>query len=94
MRLRWLARARRQRSDAIDWIAQDHPQAALDQLDAIEHAADQLIDHPRLGRRGRVAGTRERVVPGTPFILIYRVRDDDVQILRLLHHAQQRNADQ
>lgn len=52
-------------------------------LEAVEY----LLEHPGLGRHGRVQGTRELVVSGTPFIAICRVRLDIVQLLRVLHHA-------
>ncbi len=55
--------------------------------DRVLEAVEYLIKHPSLGRIGRVQGTRELVVSGTPFVVIYRVRMDVVQILRLLHHA-------
>ncbi len=45
-------------------------------------------DHPRRGRPGRVAGTRELVVPGTPYIVVYAVGADYVRIHRVLHGAQ------
>ena len=53
----------------------------------VREAVEYLLDHPNLGRGGRLRATRELVVTGTPFIVIYRVRLDTVQILRVLHHA-------
>jgi toxin ParE1/3/4 len=50
----------------------------------VQEAVELLQDHPNLGR---LAGTKELVVSGTPFLAFYRVRKGDVQILRLLHHA-------
>lgn len=55
--------------------------------DRVLEAVEYLINHPGLGRIGRVQDTRELVVSGTPFVVIYRVRLDIVQVLRLLHHA-------
>ena len=46
-----------------------------------------LVMHPEIGRPGRVPGTRELVVPRTPFIIPYRVKDNAVQILRVYHAA-------
>ena len=46
----------------MDYIAEDSPAAALDVDEAIEHQADGLVQHPEIGRRGRVRGTRELVV--------------------------------
>lgn len=48
-----------------------------------------LRDHPRVGRVGRMAGTRELVLPGTPYIAIYTVKADTVTVHRVLHGAQQ-----
>ena len=56
--------------------------------DAIEEAVRRLADHPRMGRPGRVKGTRELVISGTPYVIAYRVKRDAVVILRLLHGAQ------
>lgn len=53
----------------------------------VRAAADSLVKHPGMGRPGRVPFTRELVIPGTPFLVIYRVRTD-VEIIRVLHGAQ------
>jgi toxin ParE1/3/4 len=86
----WLARARANRTDAIAYIAQESPRAALDQLDEIERQTDRLADYPEIGRVGRKPGTRECVLNRTPFVLVYRVRPEAgrVEILRLLHGRQ------
>lgn len=88
MRVEWTLRAGHDRRNLIDYIAQDSPTAALDQLDEIERQTDRLAEHPKLGRLGRVKGTRELVVNRTPFIAVYRIKGEAVQILRLLHGAQ------
>ena len=54
---------------------------------SIVEAVDKLRDHPHLGRPGRIAGTRELVIAETPYIIPYRVVDDDVQILAVIHGA-------
>jgi toxin ParE1/3/4 len=55
----------------------------------IRKAAKALCQRPSLGRPGRVLGTRELVVSGTPYILPYRVDDDGVEVLRVYHAARQ-----
>ena len=40
-----------------------------------------------MGRPGRVPGTRELVIPGTPYIVPYRVQGEAIQILRVYHSA-------
>lgn len=89
MRIEWLPIAERDRESQLAYIGDRHPWAAIDMGDAIEAAVRQLIDHPRMGRPGRVRDTRELVVSGTPYVIAYRVERDAVVILRLLHGAQQ-----
>ncbi|HDR8990767.1 TPA: type II toxin-antitoxin system RelE/ParE family toxin [Burkholderia vietnamiensis] len=91
MELVWTPRARRAREEAIDYIAQDNPVAALGQLDEIERQTDMLIQHPEMGRPGRVDGTRELVISRTPFIVVYRLkpRAGRIELIRFLHGAQQ-----
>jgi plasmid stabilization system protein ParE len=50
-----------------------------------------LPDHPRAGRQGRLKNTRELVIDGDPFIVIYResISTNTVEVLRVLHDAQQ-----
>lgn len=72
----------------VDRIALDNPSAALDMWDEIERQVERLRDFPRSGRGGRVLETRELVVSGTPYIVVYLV-SDDVELIRVLHGAQQ-----
>lgn len=53
----------------------------------ILNAMDVLADFPNIGRPGRLWSTRELVVLGSPFVVIYRARANSVQILRVLHGA-------
>ncbi len=89
MRIEWLPVAAANRADQLDYVDERNPWAAIDLGDAIEAAIAYLTDQPMLGRPGRVAGTRELVIGKTPYILIYRIEDDVILIVRLLHGAQQ-----
>ncbi len=89
MKILWLPRAKHNRDSQIAYIAERNPQAAVAMGDAIMDAIDRLADHPHVGRPGRIEGTRELVVTGTPYIVAYRVDPAAVVILRLLHGAQQ-----
>ena len=76
--------------DAIrEFIADDNPDAAQRVSAAIEAAVDPLANHPNLGRPGRVEGTRELVVVGLPYIIAYRVREETVRILAVVHTSRQ-----
>ena len=93
MRIEWLPNAARDRESQIAYIGERNPQAAIGMGDAIQAAVRNLVDHPRMGRPGRVKGTRELVVSGTPYVIAYRVEPDVTVILRLLHGAQRWPAD-
>ncbi len=53
----------------------------------ILESAEKLRTSPNIGRPGRLYGTRELVITGTPFIILYRVRDGVIEILRGIHGA-------
>nr|MBF0223536.1 type II toxin-antitoxin system RelE/ParE family toxin [Desulfobulbaceae bacterium] len=72
---------------AGDYIAQDNPTAAKRMAIRVKEAVENLQDHPNLGRPGRLTDTKELVVSGTPFIVVYWIKNGVVQILRVLHHA-------
>jgi len=88
VRIEWLPIAERNRESQLAYIGERDPWAAIDMGDAIEAALRPLTDHPGMGRPGRVTGTRELVISGTPYVIAYRVEPDAVVIVRLLHGAQ------
>jgi addiction module RelE/StbE family toxin len=88
VKVEWLPIAERNRASQLAYIAERNPRAAIAMGDAIEAAVRRLADHPRMGRPGRVKGTRELVISGTPYGIVYRIERDAVVILRLLHGAQ------
>lgn len=89
MRVEWTQPAFLDIQEAGRYIALDDPSAAGRMAERVLEAVDCLVAQPNIGRPGRVQGTRELVISGTPFITVYWVRGDVVQILRLLHHARQ-----
>ncbi len=87
MALAWQARALEDLAHIRDYIAADNPEAARRIARRLHDAVQSLREMPEIGRPGRVPGTRELVVAGTPFIIPYRVRDGIVEILRVMHAA-------
>jgi toxin ParE1/3/4 len=87
MRLEWTRAAFHDLREAGDYIAADSPEAAERTATRVLEAAEYLLDHPNMGRPGRLSGTRELVISGTPFVVVYWVRGAAVQVLRVLHHA-------
>jgi len=47
-------------------------------------AASGRIDHPRLGRAGRVPGTGELVLGRTPHVVSYRIGEGQAEVIRAL----------
>lgn len=86
MGLFWTSEAIHDRDEIYGYIEADNPVAALALDELFEKKAGQLIDHPGLGRPGRVAGTRE-LIAHKNYILVYDISVDSVRILRLLHAA-------
>jgi toxin ParE1/3/4 len=70
------------------YIEQDNPAAAQRVVGRIIENVEALLpDNPDMGRPGRVPGTRELVIPRTPFVVPYRVVGTTLQILRVYHGA-------
>jgi toxin ParE1/3/4 len=87
VRVKWLREARANLDAEAEYISQDSPAAAGRIVAAIESATAGLARHPAMGRPGRVIGTRELVVPGTPYVIPYRVHDNVVETIRVFHGA-------
>lgn len=85
MQVRWLKRALNNLKEEAEYIAQDDPQSAARVVLRIEETVELLAGHPSLGRVGRVPGTRELVIPGTPYLAPYRVHGKSIDILRVFH---------
>jgi toxin ParE1/3/4 len=70
------------------FIARDNPRAANRIAATLLEAVERLAELPGLGRPGRVVGTRELVVPGTPYIVPYRLRGDRLEVIAVFHASQ------
>jgi toxin ParE1/3/4 len=79
---------RKSYAEDLERIAKDKPGAALAIWDAIESQVERLREFPNSGRLGRLDGTRELLVPRTPFIVVYRVAKTHVELIRVLDGAQ------
>lgn len=72
----------------VEYISNDNPDAAQHLKNDIEAKVSNLPEFPKMGRFGRVEGTRELVVWAN-YIIVYQEGPFTIQILRLLHAAQQ-----
>lgn len=89
MRILWTVAAARDLDSIEEFVSQDNPAAAVQQVLRVIHTVERhLPEMPHLGRAGRVPGTRELIIPNKPYLVAYRVRQKNLEILRVLHHAQ------
>jgi toxin ParE1/3/4 len=87
MRIVWAPEARRQIHEIWHYIALDDAQAADRMVTRLVAAVEKLAHFPHLGRPGRES-SRELVVSGTPFVVVYRVEGEEIRIGTVVHGAQ------
>ena len=88
MTIVWSARAIGHLAHLRAHIARDNPKAATRIAGILLAAVERLAELPNLGRPGRVVGTRELVVPGTPYVIPYRLREGRLEIIAVFHTRQ------
>ena len=86
-KLAWARFALADRDEIFTYIEANNPRAAAEIDERIAVAVRRLLQFPESGRPGRVAGTRELMVPRTPYIAVYVLTGDKNRILRVLHGA-------
>lgn len=84
----WAPTAVRHLTALRAYIARENPGAAAQIASLLLAAADHLGEFPEIGRRGRLAGTREWVVPRTPYVIPCRLRNGRLEILGVFHGRQ------
>jgi addiction module RelE/StbE family toxin len=87
-KLRWTCRALGRLDEIASDIAKDNPSRASTFLRQLREKVNILGEH-QLGKPGRVFGTKELVLH-KHYLAVYRVKDDEVHILTILHTAQKR----
>ncbi len=85
MKIRFTPLAYKDIDSVYNYLAKDDSNIAQVALDRIENLIDHLIFHPELGKQGRVKGTRELIIPKVPFIVVYKVEDDFITIIAVIH---------
>ena len=88
MKIVWSRRAIRNLVSLRAYIARESDENAAVVAGRILGAIELLQIHPDLGRSGRVLGTRELVVPKTPYIIPYRVRHGRLELIAVFHGRQ------
>lgn len=89
MRSRWTEPASRDLTQICDYLSKEDSHATARRIAILIHErVHTLADFPELGRPGRKAGTRELIMTGLPYLPIYRLQGEAIEILRILHGAQ------
>ena len=89
MQVRWSALAADDLERICEWIERDNPQAARRVAKAIYDGCGQLEHFPNLGKASsRIRGRRELSFSPLPYIVVYRVTEEAVEISRIFHGAQ------
>jgi toxin ParE1/3/4 len=88
MKVIWSRRAIRHLVSLREYIEKDSEQNAALVAKRILAAVELLQTQPEMGRPGRVLGTRELVIPDTPYLIPYRVRRDCLELIAVFHGRQ------
>jgi len=90
MKLRYHRSALADMDGIYDFIAGHNQAAAARTILRIRASIERLEDFPRVGRRGALPGTRELVISGLPFVVVYEVAAETVDIIAVFHAAEDR----
>ena len=88
MKISWSKRAIEHLFALRNYIAQDSPGSAEQVQGRILESVELLDQFPNAGRPGRILGTRELVVTGTPYVIPYRIRRNWIEIIAVFHGRQ------
>lgn len=88
MKVIWTPEAEQDRDDIWLHVAADNPRAAARLDELFSDAAARLVDHPKLGRHGKIPGTRD-LIPHENYRLVYEIDGETVWVLTLVHTARQ-----
>jgi len=88
MNIVWSPRAVGHLRQIRQYIAEDDPHAAARVAEKILASVELVALQPSMGRPGRVPGTRELVVTGTPYIIPYRVHRQRLELIAVFHGRQ------
>lgn len=88
MQIAWTKLACSDLDTIEEYIAQDNPKAASSViLNIIDNVEKHIQLYPNIGRSGRILGTRELIVAESPYIIVYKISDKIIEILRILHSS-------
>jgi toxin ParE1/3/4 len=90
MRIRWTPAAADDLEHIYKYLSLHEPHLAQATVIALHEEIYSLRRFPHLGRPGVISGTRELLHERLPYIVVYRVKDDTVEVLHIWHPSQER----
>ncbi len=87
MTIKWLERALDDLESLREYIENDNPSASEKVMQHLIKSLDYLMDNPELGRLGRAKNTRELLLSGLPYAIIYKIKNNFIEVLRIFHGA-------
>ena len=87
MTVRWTRQALRDLDQLRDYTFRYSRRGAEKLVAKIDRSLQLLASHPEMGRLGRIEGTRELIVPRTPYIVVYQLAADQIRLLAIIHSA-------
>jgi len=90
MRIRWTPAAAADLQYISDYLKNQHPHYRQPTMRKLYEAIRSLKTLPHRGRPGREEGTREVLFPPLPYVAVYRVKEQSIEVVRIYHGAQDR----
>ncbi|HWX56096.1 MAG TPA: type II toxin-antitoxin system RelE/ParE family toxin [Verrucomicrobiae bacterium] len=91
MRIRWTPAAAADLEHISNYLKDHHPRYWQPTMRKLYETLRSLKESPHRGRPGREEGTREILFPPMPYVAVYRVQEQDIEVLRIYHAAQDRS---
>ena len=90
MHIRWTPAAAADLQGISDYLKEHHPHYRQPTMHKLYEAIRSLKEWPGRDRIGREDGTRELLFPPTPYVAVYRVKEQTIEVMRVYHAAQDR----
>jgi len=91
MRIRWTPAAAADLTLISEYLKDRHPHYRQPTMRRLYDSIRSLTDSPSRGRPGRESGTRELLFPPLPYVAVYRLKENSIEVLRIYHAAQNRS---
>lgn len=90
MRIRWTPPAAADLQRISDYLKERNPSYRQPTMRKIYEKIQTLRQTPYIGRPGRIGGTRELLFSPMPYVVVYRVHNDAIEVWRIWHTSQAR----